>query len=264
MNKNKLMRLYKFIATVLVVTTLTYSIYYLINPCYSCQVGRTYDGVSSFTLITLAALTDSINPCSLAVLIIMLESLVLIRKKVIQTGLAFIAGIFISYLLIGMGLIKGISLFGNTDLLHIIIALIAILVGIFNIKDYFFYGKIFKMEIPTKWRPKMGSLITKASAPLAAFGIGFIISFFELPCTGGPYLFALSILKNQDFSQFLYLIYYNIIFVLPLVLIVLAIQLSFIKIEKTEEWRQKNIRLFHLITGAVILGIGSWLLLATI
>lgn len=257
-------KLILLISIIVGVGALTYLIYYLIDPCYSCQVGGSLDSMSSFTLITLAALTDSINPCALAVLMILLEGLVLIRKKIIQTGLAFIAGIFISYLLIGLGLIKGIGLFDNLDFFHIIIALIAILVGIFNIKDYFFYGKFFRMEIPMDWRPKMGNLITRATSPLIAFFVGFLISFFELPCTGGPYLFALSILESQEFSTILYLIYYNLIFVLPLILIIFAVHYSVIKVEKTEEWRQKNIKLLHLITGILIFGLGFWLLLVTI
>lgn len=265
MKGNNLIKLALFILTTLVIMAGVYLITKTYASTYQCQV--TYQISSQgFWPFTLAALTDSINPCALAVLMILLEGLILIRQRILVTGFAFIFGIFLSYFLIGLGLVSGLNFIQNTDLFYIIVAAIAILVGLFNLKDYFWYGKIFHMEIPINWRPKMGQFLNRATGPAIAFLTGFIVSAFELPCTGGPYLFALGILKGESLinTTLPYLIYYNFIFTLPLILIVLAVHFSYLKIEKTEKWRKKNIKLLHLITGIVMIGLGCWLLFTSI
>jgi cytochrome c biogenesis protein CcdA len=259
MNKKGLINLIYFLLVNTGIIFIVYLIWHYYQPCYQCVAGGYNFSEGGFSMLTLAALTDSINPCALAVLMILLEGLVLIRKNVLKIGFAFVIGIFLSYLLIGLGIVSGLELIDNSNLFHQIVAVIAILVGIFNIKDYFFYGKLFHMEIPTKWRPKMGTILQKATTPIIALVVGFVISAFELPCTGGPYLFALGLLKGQDLPTVWYLIYYNLIFVLPLIIVILAVHFSYVKIEKTEQWRQKNIKLLHLIAGIVMLALGVWL-----
>lgn len=192
----------------------------LYQPCETCEAGYA-SGQAGFWALTLAALADSINPCALAVLMILLEGLVLIRKSIVKVGLSFVFGIFFAYFLIGIGLLSSFTVINNAQIFHLIVAILAILVGISNIKDFFWYGLLFKTEIPLKWRPKLGQTIQKATQPLIAFGIGVIVSFFELPCTGGPYLFALGLLKGEVLtsSTIFSLMYYNLLFVLPLLII---------------------------------------------
>lgn len=268
-NKNNQQNLWKkvfgFLLIIAGVICFSYLFTSTCQPGEACATGHNITG-QGFWAFTLAALTDSINPCALAVLLILLEGLVLIRKRIVITGLSFVFGIFLSYLLIGLGLISGLNLIQNADLFHLIVALIAILVGILNVKDYFWYGKWFRMEIPIKWRPRMGQILSQATGPLIALLAGILVSFFELPCTGGPYLFALGILKGETLltTTLPYLLYYNLIFVLPLILIILAVHFSYLKIEKTEKWRKKNIKLLHLLAGIIMIGLGSWLFFTSI
>lgn len=258
--KNRLVKLCYFFLTIIIAALSVFLLFKLIDPCYRCASNGSLSQ-SNLVILSLAALTDAINPCALAVLMILLEGLILLKKGVLKVGLAFVFGIFFSYLLIGLGIISGLSFINNIELFHKIIAIIAITVGIFNVKDFFFYGQFFHMEIPVKWRPKMGTIIQKATQPILAILIGFLISAFELPCTGGPYLFALGLLKGK-LLILPYLIYYNLLFVLPLLIIIFAVHFSYLKIEKTEVWRKKNTKLLHLIAGIVMIGIGVWLYLA--
>ncbi len=257
-NRKKLLKISLFI--LITASTILISIWIAscLNSCTTCQPGFMFQHLTIGPL-TLAALADSINPCALAVLMILLEGLMLIRKNILKTGFAFIAGIFVSYLLIGLGLLTGFQLIKNAALFHQIVAVLAIIVGLLNIKDYFWYGKLIKMEIPMAWRPKLGSTIQKATHPLIAFLIGIVVSFFELPCTGGPYLFALGLLKESHL-KLPWLLYYNLLFILPLIVIVLLVFYSYVRIERTEEWRKRNIKLFHLVGGIVMLGLGTWLI----
>jgi cytochrome c biogenesis protein CcdA len=44
------------------------------------------------------------------------------------------------------------------------------------------------MEVPLAWRPAMHKIIKKATSPIGAFIVGFVVSLFLLPCTSGPYI----------------------------------------------------------------------------
>src|SRR3989338_8887032 len=60
-------------------------------------------------LLVASSLVDSVNPCAFSVLIItvaFLASLGLPRRKVLGIGATYIAGIFVVYLLIGLGLLQ--------------------------------------------------------------------------------------------------------------------------------------------------------------
>lgn len=214
--------------------------------------------------ITGAALVDSINPCAIAVLLILLETLLLSegRKKSLLIGGVFILAIYLSYFVLGIGLSSLISLAPYASLLHVAIGFLAVLVGLANIKDYFWYGKMFVMEIPRAWRPRLGQIIHHATNPYSVFLIGVVVTLFELPCTGGPYLFATGLMARMPLvTRIFYLLYYNFLFVLPLIVIMLAIYFGFSSIEKTSAWRERNLKLLHLIAGVIMLGLGIYLLL---
>jgi len=206
-----------------------------------------------------ASIVDAVNPCAFAVLIILMTAILLggDKKKALKTGLSFAASIFISYFLMGLGLYKVLGVGGLSTLFYKIIGWLAILLGILNFKDYFWYGKGFLMEVPVSWRPAMKKLIKSVTSPLGAFGVGFIVSLFLLPCTSGPYIVILGMLakKTIQVQAILYLVLYNLIFVSPMVLISFAIFKGF-NPNKAEEIRQKNLRNLHLIAGIIMLVMG--------
>jgi len=219
----------------------------------------------SFYVITSAALVDSINPCALAVLLILLGSLMITndKRRAIMTGLVFTGGLFCAYFLAGLGLFHALNLTGLAQWFHIIIGILAIVIGLSNIKDFFWYGAGgFITEIPRRWRPTLKNMLAKITKPIPAFLIGFIIIFFELPCTGGPYLFTLGYLASFPKTSLIpILLYYNLIFVLPLLIITILIYFGYSSIEKMTAWKDRNIRILHLISGLIMLGLGIWVIL---
>ncbi|RLC37853.1 hypothetical protein DRH29_00345 [candidate division Kazan bacterium] len=219
----------------------------------------------TFWAITGAAFADSVNPCAIAVLLLLITGLVVIKDKniILKTGLAFVAGLYTTYYAIGLGLLGAVQLAGLGFILHKIVGIIAILIGLANIKDFFWYGKLgFVTEVPRSWRPTMKGLIKKVASPIMAFVIGVIVTFFELPCTGGPYLFVLGLLSKEfSWSAVLVtLLYYNLIFVLPLVLILLLIRFGYTTADQTMEWKNKNLKILHLVVGIVMVVLGVWLM----
>lgn len=209
------------------------------------------------TVIT-AALVDSINPCAFAVLIFLLLYLTTIgaRRRMLTVGLTYISVVFVVYFLSGLGLFTAIQTMNISRLVYNIAAVIAIVAGLINIKDFFWYGKGISLQIPKSKKPLIKSYIQKATIGSAVI-LGFLVSMVELPCTGGVYLAILSLLatKSTQLVAIPYLLLYNLIFVLPLVVILLVVYKG-ISPERAEKWRKSKRKWMRLIMGIVMVGLG--------
>lgn len=229
-------------------------------PCP--QIQKT-DEIQTLSLVTIigAALVDSINPCAIAVLLILLGALMATgdKKRALKAGIGFTISIYIVYFLFGIGLFSALQISGLSFWFYKIIGFIAILLGLFNIKDYFRYGGGgFVMEIPRKWRPKLKNILNGVTSPIGAFLMGFVVCLFELPCTGGPYIFILGLLaeKTTQLGAIPLLLIYNLFFVIPLIVITGLVYTGYTNVGTATEWKEKNIRKLHLIAGIVMLILG--------
>jgi len=137
------------------------------------------------------------------------------------------------------------------------VGIFGLAIGLFNIKDYFRYGKGFLMEVPMSRRPLMQKIIKKVTSPAGAFVIGVLVSLFLLPCSSGPYLTILGYLsaENQTLNLrgYIYLTVYNLIFVLPILVIAAIIGFGYSTAEKLGKIKNENTRLIHLIIGLLML-----------
>ena len=214
---------------------------------------------------------DAINPCAFAVLTLLLITVQIAsrttgdHKRSLKAGLAFSASIFISYYLMGLGLYSVIGTVGLPDIFMKVIGVLAILVGLLNLKDYFWYGKGFVMEVPMSWRPRMKKLIRSVTSPTGAFFAGFVVSLCLLPCTSGPYIVVTGMLgSTATFHTALWmLLLYNLIFISPMILITFAVYKG-LDPEKLEKVRKGKIKLLHLIAGLIMLGMGIVILLGIV
>ncbi|MBU2264982.1 hypothetical protein KJ784_02220, partial [Patescibacteria group bacterium] len=118
-------------------------------------------------------------------------------------------------------------------------------------------GGGFLMEVPQSWRPKMKGLVLKITTPLGAFLTGLLVSLFLLPCTSGPYVIILGMLASKTTlaQALIYLVFYNLIFIAPMLAIVFSIYWG-LSPEQAEEWRKRKLRLLHLIAGIILLILG--------
>ncbi|MFA5128693.1 MAG: cytochrome c biogenesis protein CcdA [Patescibacteria group bacterium] len=224
-----------------------------------------FDNLTIPALIGGAAI-DSINPCAFAVIIFLLGYLLALgsSKLILRVGLVYIATIFIVYFLAGLGLLRVLTAFGVAAIMYKVAAVILIFVGLINVKDFFWYGKGFTLAIPESKKPLIEKYVRKASIP-AAVALGFLVSAFELPCTGGVYLAILGLLASREtqLSAVPYLLLYNFIFVLPL-FIILGLVYFGISAKQIEEWRTKNRKWLRLILGLGALALGVLMILGKI
>lgn len=217
-------------------------------------------------VILLAAAVDSINPCAFAVLTLLLIYLLELgnRKKVLKVGTAYIITVFIVYFMSGLGLFAIIQSTGITRIMYNTAAVIAIIAGVINVKDFFFFGKGITLAIPESKKPLLKKFMKQATIP-AAIILGILVSLFELPCTGGVYLAILSLLSDKMtlLAGLPYLLIYNFIFILPLIAILLVI-LKGLPPEKINKWRLQNRKYLRLIMGLVMMALGIIMLIGIV
>jgi cytochrome c biogenesis protein CcdA len=184
------------------------------------------------------------------------------KNYALLSGLMFSLAIFISYLLMGIGLYRAITVFNIGRYLSVGAGILAVIIALANFKDVFWYGKYFIMEVPLSWRPKMQEIIRKATSPWSAFGIGFVVSLFLVPCASGPYVSILAKLAERtDIAKtFSLLMLYNLVFVSPMLIITLAMYFFDAKMKKLENWRKNNLQLLHAFTGIIMLVLGIYLI----
>jgi len=216
-------------------------------------------GVWLFPLVLVSAILDSVHPCSFSILLItiaFLFSVQMTRKKILQIGGTYIAGIFLAYLLIGLGILKVLHLFNTPHFMGKIGATLLIVFGIINLINYLFPNFPIKLKIPSVSHAAMGNLMEKASIP-ATFGLGLLVGICQFPCMGGPYLMVIGLLRDQVtyYTGFGYLMFYNLILILPLS-VVLWISADKTIVDKAQEWKNKNINSVKLWAGIAMVIIG--------
>lgn len=215
-------------------------------------------------LVLGTAAIDSINPCAIGVLILMI-SVILSGKKSLKRmlflGSLYIFSIFITYLLAGLGLLYflGSIPLVVTEYISITVGSLIILMGLVEIKDYFWYAKGFSLGIPVSFAKKIHNMAKNITVP-GVILTGAFVAGVELPCTGAPYLAIITVLStNFNFVAFLMLVLYNIVFVLPL-LVILFMVAGGVKLHVVKAWKQEARGLMRLAIGLLLVGLG-WLLI---
>mgnify|MGYP001558484628 CR=1 FL=1 len=214
-------------------------------------------------LVLISSLLDSVHPCSFSILLItiaFLFGLQLSREKILQIGGVYIAGIFASYLLIGLGLLKVLHLFNTPHFMGKLGAAILIIFGIVNLINRFFPNAPIKLSLPSVAHKPMARLLEKTSI-VAAFGLGVLVGICQFPCMGGPYLMVIGLLRDQVtyMAGFWYLLLYNLVLIVPLVL-VLWFSADKTIVEKMQEWKRDNLPLVRLVAGVAMVILGALIL----
>lgn len=220
--------------------------------------------VPTLSVVLISAAIDSINPCAIGVLILMVSVIMSGKgsvRRLLTLGGLYILAIFTTYLLAGLGLVyflANIPLFVS-EYLAIIVGTFVIIAGLLEIKDFYWYGKGFSLQIPPYFANKIHEYSKNITVP-GVILLGSFIAAVELPCTGAPYLAIITILSlNFDFYAFLLLLLYNIVFVLPLIIILILVA-GGTKITAIQSWKQANKGYMRFATGLMLIALG-WLLI---
>lgn len=229
--------------------------------------------MDNFTIgiVLSAALVDSINPCVFGALIFLLAFMTRVfksRSRMLLGGLLYTIVVYLTYLALGFGILRVTVSIGIATAFYWIAALIAILAGLLEIKDFFWYGRGFTLEmLPggaerlkryTAAIERMQKRHPGASMLLIAL-LGIFVVLVELPCTGAPYFAILALLAQGSYATAVpYLLFYNFVFVLPL-LVVIGIA-YFGRNERIEQWRQRYRGAMRLAIGLFLVALGAYMI----
>ncbi|MEM5829379.1 MAG: hypothetical protein QW040_02305 [Candidatus Aenigmatarchaeota archaeon] len=208
--------------------------------------------------MALGLIDGALNPCALSVLFFLVAYLLAIgsKKKCLVLGLIYSFMVFMIYFLFMYGFLNLLFLIGYTRIVKIAIGVILILVSLFEMKDFFFYGKWISLEIPKSAKPKIESFIKKATVPSTLI-LGILVALVEIPCAGAfPLAYLAMISSKTGIEAAFYIFIYNIFFILPLVCLTVVFYFGFVKIEKAERARLKLRRYMRLISGLVLFVLG--------
>ncbi len=214
-------------------------------------------------VVMASALADSINPCAIGVIIILISSIIATRnrKYALIAGITYITVIFIVYFLLGIGFIYFTRNIQIPKLFFIILGSILILLGLFSVKDFFWYQKGFSLGIPGPIKQIIEKNIYKATI-ISILIIGVLISIFEATCSGAVYFGILSIISQSGMTlnSLLILLLYNFIFILPLLVILLVFYFGIPAKKIQRLFIQKNRRIYRLVLGLMLVLLGVYLI----
>ena len=224
------------------------------------------DELSLPILTAFLAIIDGLtNPCGFFVIFFLLSALISLagaRKKMFLVGGIFIF-FFALYYFLFMAVLLNIFMLGKEiAILTTIAGGICILTGLLNIKDYFLFGKGVSLSLSEdkklrfKQRVKNLSLTKSTSALIiGTIVIASTISLVAIACTFGIPLAYTKILISESLPSlqyYLYLIFYNLIYIIPMAVVVSIFAMTLGKKTFGKEWIKK----LKLISGFIILFLG--------
>ena len=214
--------------------------------------------------VVVTAMIDAINPCAIGVLILMISVLLAGKqstKRMLFLGSLYIFSVMTVYFVAGLGLIYFFAALPLiiAEYLSITVGVLIIFAGLLEMKDYFWYGRWFSLTIPPVFAKKLHNYTSKATIP-GVIMLGAFVSAVELPCTGAPYLAIITLLSQYfDFTAFLLLVLYNVLFTLPLWVILFMVAAGK-KLHDVKKWKQDSRGTMRLLIGLMLIAMG-WLLM---
>jgi thiol-disulfide isomerase/thioredoxin len=237
------------------------------------------DRFKKFSLgaVLIAGFIDGLNPCAFATIVFLVSYLAFLGKKskeILTYGIIFTFGVFIAYIIAGMGLMAGFRQLSGfpmiTKGIYLVIALLAFLLGIISFYDYILFrrGQVAKMklQLPMALKKRIHGIIRKQTRSTKAgfvgtFALGFVIAATEVVCTGQVYLPTIGYIMTVPklrVNAFLNLILYNIMFIIPLVAIFVAAFFG-VTSERMALATKEHTGTVKLLTALLFIGLGAFL-----
>jgi len=230
----------------------------------------TVDGLSLPLMTVLIAGLDAFNPCAFFVLLFLLSLMVhqSSRARMLAIGGVFVLTSGLMYFAFMAAWLNLFLLLGNLAWVTLAAGALALVFGLVNVKDFFYFGRGVSLSIPESRKP---AIYQRARAILAAGNVpamlaatvllAVAVNFYELLCTAGFPMVYTRLLTLQELgpgTHYLYLALYNGVYVIPLAVIVgvFAFTLGARKLSEREG------RLLKLMSGLMMLQLGMLLMLA--
>ena len=221
-------------------------------------------------LTAVLATLDAFNPCAFFVLLFLLALLTHQRQR---GRMAIIGGVFVltsglMYFAFMAAWLNVFALFGHFSWITLAAGVLAFGIGAINVKDFFVFKRGVSFSIPDSKKPdifRRARMVLSAQSLPAMLAATVLLaiagSFYELLCTAGFPMVYTRVLTLADLSagtRYAYLAAYNLIYVVPLALIVLL----FVRTLHARRLTERQGRLLKLMSGVMMLGLGGLLMFA--
>lgn len=235
----------------------------------------------SIGTIAVAGLIDGVNPCAFATIVFLITMLTKIgsrRRQVVLAGLSFTAAVFVTYFLLGIGLlnlVKNTVLRWGLDVVLIVaIACLTFLLAIWSLRDGIKMrttGKIpeHSLGLPKSVSKRIHTIMRENLSTrrliLGTLFVGFLVSLLESVCTGQVYVPTIMLVLKTPGGRLAamgYLLLYNFMFILPLIVVMLAVYLG-VASDRLRQIARSNLATMKFVLAGLFLLLGG-LLLATL
>lgn len=250
-----------------------------------------FKNLEPLTIIS-AGLIDGINPCAFTVIVFFISFLTVQgyrKKELIIIGLFFIFSVFLTYILVGIGIFGFLYHLRNfwlvAKIFNFCVGVFSIILGILALYDFFKFKKTgytqgLLLQLPVSVKNQIHSIIglhyRKSKEPqgqqqqriiifrlvLSALITGFMVSILEALCTGQVYLPTITLvlktthLKLQALG---YLLLYNLMFILPL-LVIFLFALWGVTSEQFAKVLKKHLLSVKILMAILFFGLGIFLI----
>lgn len=233
----------------------------------SQATGINTDGMSLPLITVIIAGLDAFNPCAFFVLLFLLSLMIHVnsRRRMLLIGSVFVLFSGLIYFLFMAAWLNVFLLMGTLRWVTIIAGIVATTMGVLNIKDYFITAGP-SLSISEKARPglfdRMRKLLNAENLPAMLAGtvlLAIAANSYELLCTSGLPMVYTRLLTLEDLpvsSYYLYLLLYNIIYVLPLLIIVIV----FVTTLGSRKLQAHEGRALKLLSGLMMFALGLMLI----
>lgn len=234
----------------------------------SLDLAKKKFGGFTISAVAAAGLLDGINPCAISTLVFFMSLLAVSKvrnRQLVLLGISFCAASFLTYLALGFGLFRFLHLFSGftafRSIVEIGMAAVLLVLAAMSFRDASRFRKTGRsadvtLQLSTGMKKRIHEVMHQGLGSTSIIWggllIGSAVTVLESVCTGQVYVPTLVlILKDSAFSEsraWLLLLLYNALFVLPLVVVFVAVYFG-LQTETLLAWSRRKVVVTKLLLG---------------
>jgi cytochrome c biogenesis protein CcdA len=185
-----------------------------------------------------SGVADGFNPCAFALLVLFATyTLTLVnavtsdgtptleaRRRLLGAGSLYVGAVWVTYFVIGLGLLTFLSWLGRDHLVARGASILALVMALWMLKDVFLPGVGPSMMAPSGTHGKMQKAMERGGLGGMLIA-GVLVGICTVPCSGAIYLDIVAVLhaSGGGMAGLALLALYNIAFILPLLVLLLSV-----------------------------------------
>ncbi len=217
-------------------------------------------------ILTATALANGLNPCGIGMLITFLGYLLVFGGKgrergwLLRMGIIYISSVFVTYLILGLMFYQVAFYMQRWWLAGVfkqILGGVIVIAGLIQLKDVFWQDSPFHLRMPKMGFEKISKLMSKTRAGVTVL-IGVLTTIFATPCMLPLYVGTTAVIARSGLSMAAvlgYFLYYNLIFIMPLI-IILTVMVGGKQVVEMKEWEHKNTAGMRFVLGMALVVMG--------